>query len=46
MAMRGFTLQGLMWMEEGIGWLKERNGGMTKEGGFAHRIGSDFGYLQ
>jgi len=24
-------------MEEGVGWLKERNGGMAKEGGFPLR---------
>ncbi|KAL5150097.1 hypothetical protein HKD37_13G036799 [Glycine soja] len=32
--MRDFTLQGLMWMEEGIGWLKENKRGMAREGGF------------
>jgi len=29
--MRDFTFHGRMWMEEGVGCLKERKGGMTKE---------------
>jgi len=32
--MRGFTLQGLIWIEEGKGWIKERKGRMAREGGF------------
>jgi len=32
--MRSFTLQGLMWMEERIGWLKEIREEWLENGGF------------